>query len=76
VVGDRYRPAIRIEQQLCGIIDKTSGGFMGSNRSVPVDLTRSEVENKGMPVVVGPVLSRIEGDDAGGFWVINPIEKE
>src|SRR3954449_7310505 len=68
-------PAVRIEQQLLRIEPEASCRIEGPCDPVAIDLAGNDVGNKYVPIVVGPVLTRVELNDAEWFLRFDMIKK-
>ena len=61
--GDRHRQAVGVEEQLLPVEPQATLRGEGAVRAVAVDLARPQARHEGVPVVVGAVPIRLEGDD-------------
>src|SRR5271165_6059413 len=73
---DHDSASIRVEQQLGRIKPETPIRLEGPEGPESVDLTRFHPGHEYMPIMVGVVSSRIDGDDTRRTSVVHPIEKQ
>src|SRR5262249_35150098 len=67
-------PAIGIDQDLRSVKAKSPLRVERTLHTITVDLARLKIGDEDMPVVIGPVLPRVENDDASRFRIIDVIE--
>jgi hypothetical protein len=68
--------AVRIEEELSGIKAKTTLWIERPVNSEAVNLARRNAWYEHMPIVIHAVDSGIDGDDAGGVFIILSIEEQ
>jgi hypothetical protein len=75
-LGDRQGFSIRIQQDLPGIEAQSFSRVKRSGHPVAVDLPGAQTGDEDVPVKVGPVFGRVQGDNPGRTRGIGPVKKE
>jgi hypothetical protein len=67
---------VRIEKHLTGVETEASLRLERASDAVAINLPRSQAGDEDVPVVIGPVLRRIEGYRARRAGVVRAVEEE